>query len=793
MNVLLKKNIKLNTTPEENIKETILQYLIYWKWFVLGVVICSGVAFTYLRFSKTSYQTTAKIKFLDNSQDEIERSSDVNSIEFSDKVNLNNEIEVLKSQLLLRRVALDLNLTTTYYLDENINSTELWSNCPFKVIWLNTQDSINSKKNKFSIAFEKEGYKIISDDKLSDQIFQFGQKNKVLEQPFVLVLNNKVIPEKRDNEQYTINRIPLSFVVEELSNSLKVVSTTKESEVLSLLLIGENKDKSEAIINSIIDEFNKDGIIDRQLISQRTIDFVNERFIYLSNELDSIENKKQEFKKDNKVSFLLEDAKVIANQKDSSETEYYTLEMQIALAKLLEDTLKNEDTFELLPSNIGIENEGINTLIADFNKAILERKKVLQSGGKQNPLVLALSDKLIGLRKNILNSINLLQKKLLISIDNVQSLKQNNTGSFSSIPTKEKILRTIERQQYLKEKLYLFLLQKREDASVSKAITSPSIKVVDYAISNLAPEASKNNVIYLVALLLGLQIPFMIIFLVQTLDTKIHNKQDFDLLSPDIPLVAEIPFITEDHRVIKNNDRSVLAEAFRILRTNIAYLMPIKKYGECSVIFTASPIKGEGKTFVSLNLALTLSSMDKKVVLIGADLRNPQLHKYLNSDKNQIGLSNYLHDTRTVWRSLINENVFDNAFFNIVFSGPLTPNPAELLSNGRFEELLNILKKEYDYIIVDTAPTILVSDTFLISHLSDLTLYITRADHTEKKLLTYSLDLKNQGKLKNMAYVINNVGTSQGYEYNYGYDFGYGDDYRKVTKKAKWFRILKSV
>ncbi|MEY3501187.1 MAG: hypothetical protein RL308_2860, partial [Bacteroidota bacterium] len=211
------------------------------------------------------------------------------------------------------------------------------------------------------------------------------------------------------------------------------------------------------------------------------------------------------------------------------------------------------------------------------------------------------------------------------------------------------------------------------------------------------------------------------------------------------------------------------------------------------VIFTASPIKGEGKTFVSLNLALTLSSMDKKVVLIGADLRNPQLHKYLNSDKNQIGLSNYLHDTRTDWRSLIKENVFDNEYFNIIFSGPLIPNPAELLSNGRFEELLNILKKEYDYIIVDTAPTILVSDTFLISHLSDLTLYITRADHTEKKLLTYSLDLKNQGKLKNMAYVINNVGTSQGYEYNYGYDFGYGDDYRKVTKKAKWFRILKSV
>ncbi len=782
----------MNTTSEDNIKETIFQYSIYWKWFVLGIVFCFSSTFFYLRYSKNIYQTSAKIQFLDNAQGEIERSDDFNSLEFSNKVNLNNEIEVLKSQRLLRRVALALNLTTTYYLDEKINSSELWINCPFKVIWLNTHDSINLKTIKFSIAFEKEGYKIISEDKLSNQIFQFGQKNKVLEQSFILVLTDKVVPEKRNNEQFTIIRTPLSFVVEELSNTIKVVSTTKESEVLSLLLDGENKDKSEAIVNTIIEEFKKDGIVDRQLISQRTIDFVNERFIYLSNELDSIENKKQEFKKDNILSFLQEDTKAKATQKDSSETEYYALEMQIALAKLLEDTLEKEGAFELLPSNIGIENEDINTLIADFNKAILERKKVLQSGGKQNPLVVAFSDKLIELKKNILNSISLLQKKLLISIDKVQSLKQDNTSSFSSIPAKEKILRTIERQQIIKEKLYLFLLQKREDASVSKAITSPSIKVVDYAISNLAPEASKNNVIYLVALLLGLQIPFMILFLVQILDTKIHNKKDFDLLSPDIPVVAEIPFIPEDQRVIKNNDRSVLAEAFRMLRTNIAYLMPVKKDGECPVIFTTSPIKGEGKTFVSLNLALTLSSMDKKVVLIGADLRNPQLYKYLNSDKNQIGLSNYLHDTTTNWKSVINENVFDNAFLNIIFAGPLTPNPAELLSNGRFEELLNILKKEYDYIIVDTAPTILVSDTLLISHLSDLTLYITRADHTDKKLLTYSLDLKNQGKLKNMAYVINNVGTSQGYDYNYGYDFGYNIDNKITPKKSNWLPFLKN-
>jgi tyrosine-protein kinase Etk/Wzc len=788
-----RKSIKIS---ENNIKETILQYLVYWKWFVLSLVICLFIAFTYLRYSKKIYQTTAQIKILDNANGRMELPSDIKSLFSSKKVNLDNEIGVLKSQRLLRRVALSLNLTTTYYFDGNIKSEELWDNCPFKVIWLNTQDRINPKKVEFSIKLEKGGYKIVSEDQLNNKIFQFGQKNTAAEQSFILVLEDKVVPEKYKSAQFTVNRILLSFVAEDLSKNIKVASTTKQSELLSLVLNGENKDKSEAIINAIIDEFNKDGVGDRQLISQRTIDFVNERFIYLISELDSIENNKQVFKKDNDLSYLPEDAKETVLRKSITESEYFSLETQIAIAKLLEDILKKDGTFELLPSNLDIKNENINLLIADFNKAVLERNKVLQSAGSQNPLVLAFSDKLIELKQNILYSIRVLQKQLFVSINNVESLKQDNASLLSSIPAKEKILRSIERQQNIKETLYLFLLQKREEASVSKAITTPSIKVVDYAISSFKPVTPKENNIFVFALLLGLLVPIVIIFIMQILDTKIHSKQDFDRLVPEIPVVAEIPFIQKEQRIIKSNDRSVLAEAFRILRTNITYLMPIKTNGDCPVVFTTSSIKGEGKTFVSVNLALTLSSMNKKVLLIGADLRNPQLHKYLNIIKKRTGLSNYLHDARTDWKSLINEKGFNNEFLDIIFAGSVTPNPAELLSNGRFEELLNILKKEYDYIIVDTAPTILVADTLLISQLSDLTVYVTQADYTDKKLLTYSLDLKMQGKLKNMAYVINKVGSSKGYGYgygyNYGYDYGYDNDDSTVTKKAKWFRLPKN-
>lgn len=785
----IKSNRLSDDTVKVNVKETILHYLVYWKWFLLSLFICFSVAFIYIRYSKNIYQTTAQIKILNKKEGRMDLPSDLNSF-LSTKVNLDNEIGVIKSQRLLRRVVVALNLTTTYYFEGKIVSSELWGNCPFKVIWLNTQDSIMPKEVQISIELEKEGYKIVSEDKLSNQIFQFGQKNRAAKQSFILVLEDKVIPEEYIKRRFTINRIPLSFVLEDLSNKIKVASTTKQSELLTLVLDGENKGKSEAIINAIIDEFDNDGVVDRQLISQRTIDFVNERFIYLIGELDSIENHKQVFKKENNLSYLQEDAKETVLKKSITDSEYYSLETQIAIAKLLEDTLKKDGTFELLPSNLDIKNENINLLIADFNKTILERNKVLQSAGPQNPLVLSFSDKLIELKQNILYSIRVLQKQLYVSINNVKSLKQDNASLFGSIPAKEKILRSIERQQNIKETLYLFLLQKREEASVSKAITTPSIKVVDYAISSFNPVAPKKYTIFLIALLLGLIIPIIIILIIQILDTKIHNKQDFDRLAPEIPVVAEIPVIQQDQRIIISNDRSVLAEAFRILRTNLTYLMHIRSNNGCPVIFVTSSIKGEGKTFVSLNLAISLSSMNKKVLLLGADLRNPQLHKYLNIIKNRIGLSNYLYDTKTDWKNLINKKTFNNEFLDILFAGSITPNPAELLLNGRFEELLNILKNEYDYIIVDTAPTILVTDTFLISQFSDLTIYVTQADYTDKKLLNYSLDLKNQGKLKNMAYIINKIGNSKGY--NYGYNYGYDDEDRLEPKKAKWFRFLKN-
>ena len=329
----------------------------------------------------------------------------------------------------------------------------------------------------------------------------------------------------------------------------------------------------------------------------------------------------------------------------------------------------------------------------------------------------------------------------------------------------------------LKENLYLLLLQKREEAGINMAITQPSVKVLEYA-SNGYKVAPNNNSIYLIALIIGIGIPLLLLFIKFYFDTKIHNKIDVKNIVKDIPIIGEIPYIKDD-KYIQSNDRSILAEAYRNVRTNINYLLPAQNKKEGYVIFSTSSIKGEGKTFNAINMALIMTQMKKKVLIVGADLRNPQLHKYIGLAKEKVGLTNYLFDQEVEIESIINKNTLDNQYLDTIISGSIPPNPAELISNGRFEKLLNIVKAEYDFIIVDSAPTLLVTDTLLITNLADLVIYVTRADMTDKHVVEYSRDLYLQGKISKIAYIVNSVGLIYvyGYKYKYNYSYGYGYNY----------------
>jgi capsular exopolysaccharide synthesis family protein len=328
-------------------------------------------------------------------------------------------------------------------------------------------------------------------------------------------------------------------------------------------------------------------------------------------------------------------------------------------------------------------------------------------------------------------------------------------------------------------------LQKREETAISLAVTTPKAKIVDNAYSGKNPVSPRPKIIYLAAFIVGLIIPFGIVFLKLLFDTKIHNRVDLEKEVPMLPILGEIPSVDDkDSEVIQNNDRSVLAEAFRILRTNLGYFIKSKQNG--NVIFVTSTIQGEGKTFVAYNLAITLRSTGKSVLLIGADIRNPQIHRYIDKNEWTIGLSEYLFDSSVEVASITNRAETEGQDFDVILSGRIPPNPAELLMSDRFEKIIDEVKGQYDYVIVDTAPTLLVTDTLLISQLADTTVYVCRAEYTDKKLLEYPKELYQEGKIKNIAFVINGIKiTNFGYGSKYGYGYGYGQEKPTVFTRLK--------
>ncbi|WP_297691455.1 tyrosine-protein kinase domain-containing protein, partial [uncultured Eudoraea sp.] len=338
------------------------------------------------------------------------------------------------------------------------------------------------------------------------------------------------------------------------------------------------------------------------------------------------------------------------------------------------------------------------------------------------------------------------------------------------------MLRGIERQQSIKEQLYLLLLQKREEAAINMATTTPSIKVVDYAITSSEPISPKKIIVYPLSLLLGMFLPFLILFIRFSLDTKIHDRTDLEKLSPDIPVLAEIPFLKGNKSIKGFHDRSILAESFRMLSTSVNHHLPEKEKDLGQVIYVTSSIKGEGKTLMAFNLAMAYASLKKRVLLVGADLRNPQLHMHLDILKKTNGLSEYLSKPSMNWQNVINEGFSNELNIKVCYSRQIPPNAPELLSGKGFEKFIQAVKEEFDYIIIDTAPTLLVTDTMLISKYADLTLFVARAGFTDKKLLEYSKNLNKTKKLQNMAYALNDVGFGKARHYNYGHGYGYGSD-----------------
>jgi tyrosine-protein kinase Etk/Wzc len=774
-----------------NLKEELAKYVRNWPWFLVTILLFVITAFFYLKYTTVNYETSGKIKILDDSSKAIELPGDISSLFESSKVNLENEIEVIKSQRLLENVVNNLNLNATYFEEGSIKSKELW-NAPFKVLSI---DSINKlpEKGVYFIELISDGYAISTSSNKQWKLTSHTIDTALQDLPFLIKAISPIMIKRHIGKKYKVKFYSVKKTTINLSSSLKVSQIGESSDVLSLSIIGESYLKSEAIINEIINQFDLDGILDRQLVSQRTIDFVDDRFIYLTDELDSIENNKKGFKQKNSLSDIGLDTEYTIVRKANTFDEVLRLETQLEVAKLLTETLNNQDEFSLLPANIGLENAGINTLIYDFNVDVTYRNRIVGGAGTNNPILLNLESKLNRLKANILKSVIAYEKQTETALKKANRISNKTSGLFSGIPKKEKILRSIERQQSIKETLYVLLLEKREEAAINLAITSPSIKVVDYALTNSKPTSPNRANTYFVALSLGFILPFVFFYILFFVDSKIHTKDDIVSKIPITPVIGEIPYTKADKLIKGSSDGSVLSESFRVLRTNINHTLKESSNDATQnigkVLFVTSTIKGEGKTFTAINLALSYLSLNKKVLLVGADFRNPQIHTYLNKTKNSIGLSNYLEEDISL-KDIIFDFSIGDLDLKVLYSGHIPPSPAELISNGKFETLLQNLKNEYDYIIVDTAPTILVTDTMLIAPNADATIYVIRSRYTDKKLLPFASELIETNKLVNVSFILNGLVPSRlyGYNYNYGYNYGYGDSNFKKARRSKIFK-----
>ncbi|MAI77287.1 MAG: hypothetical protein CBD60_03625 [Flavobacteriaceae bacterium TMED200] len=553
----------------------------------------------------------------------------------------------------------------------------------------------------------------------------------------------------------------------EFSNPSLNNSYNQTSDQILIEIDYENRLIAEDYINTLISTFDSDGIFERQLEYKNTIEFVDSRSKFLEKELSLIENKKQNFKKSNKLTDLQLNASYTSNLIGAYDSELFQLRSQKELLYLLNDEINLND-YALLPINFGLENQSINGLISEFNLLIKDRDRFLNSGaGNKNPLVLNITSQLDNLYKNIKLSIISYEKSLDLQIDKIVAKESELDIFYSDVPENEKILRSIERELEIKEALFLLLLQKKEEASVNFAVVNPTIKIIDNAMSTRNPVYPSKLNIMLFAAILGIIIPILLLFIWFTLDNKIHTKDDIAHLN--LPLLAEIPHVeSSDIKEIGEiavSSRSNLIESIRMLLANLSYV--IKKSSGNTILIT-SLVKGEGKTLISTHLSKLISFRNDKVLLVGTDLRNPQIHTYLGIDKYASqGLADYLYKDNLDWKDIL----LSEGDLDILLSGVIPPNPAELLNSEKYSQFIDEAKKIYDYIIVDSAPCLLVADTVQKANLYDSTICVVRANHSTTGIIKYFQDNKNL--FNNLSLVLNSVGNSARYGYKYGYQYGY--------------------
>ena len=762
------------------------RFLTYWRWFVASIIVCLIVGVLYLKTTAPIYEIKSTVLIKDDKKGGSAEMGDMKNLGlFNVKNNVDNEIEVLKTSNLTEQAIRDLSLYINYTEYGTFRNRLLYGKERPIRVWLEeaTVDTM-STPIKFRVTLiPNDGYEFSGTYHKKDFKIIKGSTDSVVNLPSGKIYFEKLNHSLKEKTSIDMAIYSPSSIVGGFLGALKIDVTSKTTSVVNMTLRTAHVKLGKDFMSKLVEVYNREDMKDQNLISANTADFINNRLISLTQELSEVENKVENYKQDEGLTDIKSEADLFIKQSGDFEKSRLDVEIQLAILADIDDYInKKENRNQLLPYGGSFQNSNLTKVIDDYNLLILERKRLTRTASSTNQTMLDLTDQIDAVFTTVKATVRNEKRRLQITKQDLVKKENENAGRIKAVPRQEREYTEIKRQQMIKENLFIFLLQKKEQNFLNMSGVVPKAKMIDRPSGGGSPVFPKSTLILFIAFLLGLIIPIVIISVRDLLRFQIENKEELEAMTV-VPVLGEIPrSAQEGNIIIRDNSTNRFTEMFRLLRTNLLFVLntPEKK-----VINIVSSVGGEGKTFICINLGISLAMLNKKVLIIGLDVRKPKLAEYLGMD-NSTGITLYLMGKDSAEGLIRPTGVHPN--LSIITAGPVPPNPNEMMALPALDELIEKCKADYDYIILDTAPMGIVSDSFALNRFADVSLYVVRTEYTPKKNIDDATKLFMMQKVKNMYFVLNasdykksshRYGYGQKYGYGYGNKYGYGYGYEE--------------